>query len=442
MELSLHCHSFGAKLSVYATTGAYHVLPRSRVDGPGSARRFPGGAPAIGQSLRVSRDFGGRGPDATGAGIGDAAVMTSTKEDQVPATETAGSETDTAAVDFAGLVATELGAAASAAMAVVGDRLGLYRALAQAGPVTAIELAARTGCAERYVREWLYSQAAGGWINFDEESERFELPPARALVLAEEGSPLFLGASIQLLSALFASVDRLSEAFRTGEGIGWGEHHSDLHDGVARFARSALPTTLPGWLERAGVAERLRGAGRALDIGCGQGPALVALARAFPDARVDGVDSHAASVEAARRAASDAGVAGRVSVRVAEGGDLPTDAEGAYDLVLLMDCLHDMGDPVVAATAAARALAPGGTVLIVEPVSSDRLVDNFNPVGRYYYAISTAFCMPAALSQTGGWALGNQAGPARVHDICRQAGLGTVTAVDTTPFNMVFAAQP
>ncbi|HET9733361.1 MAG TPA: class I SAM-dependent methyltransferase [Acidimicrobiales bacterium] len=346
------------------------------------------------------------------------------------------------AMAFAGVVAADLGAAAIGAMAVIGDRLGLYRALAAAGPVTSTELAARTGCAERYVREWLCSQAAAGWVAFDEESERFELPQPQAIVLAQDDSPLSLAASIQLLNALYASVDRLSETFLTGDGIGWGEHHADLHDGVARFSRSSLSVALPGWVTAAGVAGRLDEGGKALDVGCGQGSALVALAKAFPRAHVEGVDSHAPSVEAARRAAADAGVTGRVTVRVAEGADLSGSDEGTYDLVMLVDCLHDMGDPVAAARAARSAVAPGGAVLIVEPASSDSLVANFNPVGRYYYAISTAFCMPSALSQTGGWALGNQAGPARVLDICDQAGFRDVSRLDATPFNMVFCARP
>lgn len=348
-----------------------------------------------------------------------------------------------AAGQFAGVVAAELGAAASLAMAVLGDRLGLFEAMAVAGPLTPSELAARSGCAERYIREWLCSQAAGGWVHFDVETERFELPASHAAALVDEASPTFLAGSIQLLNALYASVDRLAETFRTGEGIGWGEHHSDLHGAVGRFSRTLIAPMLPSWIDASGEpAGRLQDGGRILDLGCGHGSVLLALAHAYPDARLDGVDSHAASVEVAQDNIVRAGFDHRVAAHVADAGNPPAGADGCYDLVLLVDSLHDMGDPVAAATAARRALAPGGAVLIVEPVSSDRQVDNFNPVGRYYYAISTAFCLPAALSQAGGWALGNQSGPSRVVEICRQAGLATVVAQEPTPFNMVFTARP
>lgn len=346
------------------------------------------------------------------------------------------------AMAFVSLVACELGAAATGAMAVVGDRLGLYRAMAASGPVTASDLAARCGCAERYVREWLFSQAAAGWVHFDEDSARFDLPEAHAAVLADESSPMFLGPSIQMLHPLYAGIDRLTQRFRTGDGIGWGEHHADLHKAVGRFSRSAFSAAFSGWVESAGVADRLRGGGRVLDIGCGEASALIALAQVFPEARCDGLDSHNDSIETARRQIDAAGLKGRVAVRTADANSLPVAEEGAYDLVLLVDCLHDMGDPVAAATAARKALAPGGAVLIVEPASSDRVAENFNPIGRYYYAISTAFCMPSALSQPGGWALGNQGGPARVCEICSLAGLGTVVEEQASPFNMVFSARP
>ena len=334
----------------------------------------------------------------------------------------------------------DLGAAASTAMAVLGDRLGLYAAMAAAGPVTPSELAARAGFAERYVREWLCSQAAAGWVLYDDDSEQFELPVDRAAVLADETSPMFMGPSIQMVHALYRSIDRLAEAFASGDGIGWGEHHADLHEGVARFGRAMFSAMLPTWVEASGAATRLRSGGRILDIACGYGATTVTLATSFPDAHVDGFDADGPSIETAQQAVDAAGVSDRVSLLVRPaGGD---DTEAAYDLVLLCDCLHDMGDPVAAATAARRALAPGGVVLIIEPTSSDRLAENFNPVGRFLYAVSTSFCMPSALSQPGGWALGNQSGPASIIDICHRAGLATVEPVETTPINMVFAARP
>lgn len=339
---------------------------------------------------------------------------------------------------FLGTVSVELAAAASAAMAILGDRLGLYRSMAAGGAMTSTELAARSGCAERYVREWLCNQAAGGWIEYDEESERFRLPDAHAAVVADEGSPVFLGGSIQCVGAIFRSLDMLADAFRTGEGIGWGEHHSDLHEGAARFFRTACQSQLSRWVEQLdGVADRLRVGGRIADVGCGQGGAAVTLAQAFPSARVTGVDSHGPSVERARAAAAAEGVADRVAFRVARADELERDE---FDLAMMLDCLHDMGDPVSAAAAARNSLRPGGTLLVVEPAAGDRLSENFNPVGRMYYASSTAFCMPCALSQDGGWALGNQAGEARLRDVLARAGFDSVLRVDATPFQLVLAA--
>jgi 2-polyprenyl-3-methyl-5-hydroxy-6-metoxy-1,4-benzoquinol methylase len=339
---------------------------------------------------------------------------------------------------FLGTVSVELAAAASTAMAIVGDRLGLYRSIAAGGAMTSAELAARSGCAERYVREWLCNQAAGGWIDYDEESERFRLSEAHAAVVANEDSPVFLGGSIQCVGAIFRSLDMLVDAFRTGEGIGWGEHHSDLHEGAARFFRTACQSQLPHWVEQlGGVADRLRAGGRIADVGCGQGGAAVTLARAFPSTRVTGVDSHGPSVERARAAAAGGGVADRVAFRVARADELERDE---FDLAMMLDCLHDMGDPVAAAAAARNSLRPGGTLLVVEPAAGDRLSENFNPVGRMYYASSTAFCMPCALSQDGGWALGNQAGEARLRDVLARSGFDSVRRVDATPFQLVLAA--
>ncbi len=347
---------------------------------------------------------------------------------------------DVAAVEeFVGVVGVELAAAASTAMAIVGDRLGLYRSLSAGGALTSSELAARTGCAERYVREWLCNQAAGGWLFYEEETERFRLPEAHAVVIAQEGSPAFLGGSIQSVGAVFRSVDMLCEAFRTGEGIGWGEHHSDLHEGAARFFRMACQTQLEGWVEQLdGVGARLRDRGRIVDVGCGLGGAAVTLAKAFPNAEVLGIDSHGPSIERARAAAAAEGVADRVAFRVGPAGEVEP---AGFDLVMMLDCLHDMGDPVAGALAARRGLVAGGALLVVEPAAGDRLSENFNPVGRMYYATSTAFCTPCALSQDGGWALGNQAGEARMTDVLERAGFERVRKVAATPFQLVLEAR-
>jgi len=336
-------------------------------------------------------------------------------------------------------VAEELAAASSAALAVLGDRLGLYRALAAAGAVTPTELAARTGCVERYVREWLANQAAGGWIDYEPESGRFELPADHIPVLADEDSPVFMLGSAQVTAALFRGLDRLGSAFRSGEGIDWGEHHEDLHEGAARFFHAVCEPALPAWVaELDGITRRLAGGGRIVDLGCGRGSAALALARAFPESAVVGVDAHAGSVEHAREAARRAGLDERVSFDVAS----VEEWRGEADLVCLLDCLHDMGDPVAAVRSAAAALRPGGAALIVEPQAGDRLEDNLHPVGRAYYATSTAFCTPCAMAQAGGWALGNQAGVSRLRDVLVRGGLADVRQVAATPFQLVLQARP
>jgi SAM-dependent methyltransferase len=341
---------------------------------------------------------------------------------------------------FVGLAGQELGAAASVAMAVLGDRLGLYRAMVDQGALTPAELAARSGLAERYVREWAANQAAGGWLHYEPETGGFSLPDAHAAVLADETSPAFLGGSIQATAAIFRSLDRLAEVFRTGEGIGWGEHHEDLHAGAARFFRTACAAALPGWVETLEqVAGRLRAGGSVLDLGCGRGGAAIALGLAFPAARIAGVDSHGASIERARAAAAAEGLADRVTFQIA---DVTAALNGRFDLVMMLDTLHDLGDPVAAASRAREALTADGAVLLVEPFAGDRLEENFNPVGRMYFASSTAFCTPSALAQAGGWALGNQVGETRLRDICAQAGLNDVWRVGATPYQLVLAARP
>jgi SAM-dependent methyltransferase len=336
-------------------------------------------------------------------------------------------------------VGADLGAAAGAAMALLGDRLGLWRALADGGPLTPVELASRTGCAERYVREWLASQAAGGWLSYEPETGRFTLDPAYAAVVAADDSPVFLGGSMQMVGAMFASLDRLGEAFRSGEGIGWGEHHGDLHHGVARFFRVACEPYLGEWIAALdGVDERLQAGGRVLDVGCGEGSAALALALRYPRASVTAVDAHAPSIEIARDNARRAGVEDRVTFIAGDASDLPADA---FDLVCALDVLHDLGDPVGVATAVRRALTSNGAWLIVEPFAGDRLEENLNPVGRMYYAGSTAFCMPCALKQDGGWALGNQAGPSRLREIITRGGFATVEEVARTPWQLVLGAR-
>jgi SAM-dependent methyltransferase len=313
-------------------------------------------------------------------------------------------------------------------------------ALASGDALTSAELAARTGCAERYVREWLANQTAGGWLGYEPETERFRLPAAHAAVVADEDSPAFLGGSIQAVGAIFRGLDRLVESFRTGEGIGWGEQHADLHEGGARFFRTAYAAALPGWLAAIdGVQARLHDGGRVADLGCGRGAATIAVAQSYPGVTVTGIDAHRDSIERARGAAAAAGLADRAAFVVGSAEDLPA---GEFDLVMTLDALHDMGDPVGAARSVGSALAPGGAWLIVEPAAGDRLEDNVGPIARTWYASSTAFCTPCALSQPGGWALGNQAGEARLRDVLARGGFATVRLVDRTPFQLVLEARP
>lgn len=338
-----------------------------------------------------------------------------------------------------GRVSEELAAGASIALAVLGDRLGLYQALAGSGPSTPSELAARTGCSERLIREWLANQAAGGWIAYEPDTGRFELDDAHAAILAHEGSPVFLGGSLQVTAALFAGLDRLEEAFRTDGAIDWGEHHADLHQGVARFFGVACAPYLGDWLAAVpGAAAALAEGGPVLDLGCGQGLAALALAQEHGRVRVHGVDAHADSVERARAAATAAGLDDRVEFTCATADHLP---EGPFAVALALDCLHDMGDPVGAAAAVRRRLAPGGSLLVVEPAAGDRLEENLHPVGRMYYATSTGFCTPCALAQDGGWALGNQAGAARLRDVLERAGFEHVDEIARTPWQLVLAAH-
>lgn len=347
---------------------------------------------------------------------------------------------DTKLEQFLDRVVTDLGATASAALVRLGDRLGLYRALAGAGPLTPAELATRTGCAERYVHEWLNNQAAGGYLTYDPVSGRYELPEEQALVLADDDSPVLMLGGFDLIATYFADEDRLVEAFRTGGGVGWHEHDSRLFPATERFFRPLYNGNLVGsWIPALeGVEERLRAGIRVADVGCGYGTSTIVLAQAYPNSTFVGIDVHDGSIAAARKAAADGGVADRVSFEVATA----TTFEGTYDLVCHFDSLHDMGDPVGAAAHVARVLAPGGTWMLVEPRAGDRIEDNLNPVGRLYYAGSTFLCTPSALAQDGGYALGNQVGEARWRELLADAGFGRVRLAAATPFNIVLEVRP
>jgi 2-polyprenyl-3-methyl-5-hydroxy-6-metoxy-1,4-benzoquinol methylase len=342
---------------------------------------------------------------------------------------------------FVGKMLGDLGAVASAALVIVGDKLGLYRELQRGDALTSQELAARTGTAERYVREWLSNQAASGYLEYDTASERFSLPPEVGFMLADEASPLNVTGLFQLLQSMIVDEPAITERFRTGQGLGWHEHDARLFEGCERFFRPGYNANLIGsWLPAlGGVEQKLRAGATVADVGCGFGASTILMAQAYPNSRFYGFDYHRHSIEAARERARAAGVGERIAFEVGTAKELP---EAGYDLVAFFDCLHDMGDPVGAATSVRKALAADGTWLVVEPFAQDRLEQNLTPVGRIYYACSTMLCTPASLSQEVGLALGAQAGEARIGNIVREAGFTRFRRATETPFNIVYEVKP
>jgi SAM-dependent methyltransferase len=335
----------------------------------------------------------------------------------------------------------DLAACYGGVMVSTGHRLGLYRALAARGPLSSVELAARTGSEERYVREWLNSQVAAGYLAYHDESQTYELPSEHVPVLADEDSPTFLPPAFEIPAALWFDQERTLDAFRTGDGIPWGEHDARLYCGVSIFYRNAYRAALvPEWLPALdGVVEKLEQGALVADIGCGHGHSTVLMASAFEHSRFVGFDTHDASLEAARANAEAAGVADRVDF---QRGDAKSYPGTEYDLICLFDCLHDLGDPVGAARHAREALAEDGTLMVVEPFAGDAVPDNVGTVARLYYAGSTAICVPHSRSEEVGLALGAQAGPARLADVFREAGFRSIRTAHETPFNLVLEVRP
>lgn len=340
---------------------------------------------------------------------------------------------------FVGTVVNELGAAASAVLVRIGDRLGLYRALVEGGPATPEALARRTGTSERYVREWLANQAAGGYVSHDAVAGTYALPPEQAVALASDDSPASVQGAFQVVSAMTRAEDRIVEAFRTGAGVPWGSQDPVLFEGTERFFRPGYAAHLvERWLPALdGVTGRLREGAAVADVGCGHGASTILLARAFPRSRFVGYDGHPASIEAARARAAEAGLAGRVRFEVADAASFPG---SGFELVAHFDSLHDLPDPVGAARRVREVLSPGGTWMIVEPAAGDRVEDNLNPVGRLYYAASTLLCVPHSLSGHGP-ALGAQAGERRIREVAEAAGFGRFRRAAETPFNVVYEVR-
>jgi SAM-dependent methyltransferase len=331
-------------------------------------------------------------------------------------------------------------AAMSLPMVVLGDRLGLYKAMAGAGPLTPAELAARTRMAERYVREWLCQQAAGGYVTYDGAGGSFSLPDEHAAVLADDTHPMFLGGAFQLAYGYAHSARHVQDAFRSGAGVAYHHQDQDVFTGVERFYFPAYTANLTtSWIPAlTGMPEKLQAGARIADVGCGHGVSTLLLAQSYPVCEVVGFDYHAGSIERARERARCAGFADKVHFEVASATEFP----GRYDLILLLDCLHDMGDPEAACRHIRSALEPDGTLLIVDPLAGDRLEDNLTPLGRAYYAASTLNCVPTSLSQPGGLALGAQAGEARLREVVTRAGLSRFRRAVDAPFNLVIEARP
>src|SRR5437868_8732118 len=341
---------------------------------------------------------------------------------------------------FIGQFVTDLGASVHAGMVVIGEKLGLYKALA-AGPMGSAELAAKTGTDERYLREWLASQAAGGYITYDEKTNTFSLSAEQAFTLANPDSPAYLPGAFELALGSLAAVPRIAESFRSGAGMGWHEHVDGVFHGCEKFFRPGYAANLvSSWIPALhDVKAKLEAGARVADVGCGKGASTLLLAKAFPESRFFGFDYHAASIDAARESARREGVAARVNFDVSKAKEFPGTN---YDFVAVFDCLHDMGDPIGAAAHVRQSLANDGTWMIVEPFANDQLKDNLNPVGRVYYSFSTLLCTPCSRSQEVGLCLGAQAGETRIREVVTSAGFNGFRRAAETPFNIVFEARP
>jgi SAM-dependent methyltransferase len=341
---------------------------------------------------------------------------------------------------FLGRFVNDLGASVHTGMVVIGENLGLYKALAS-GPMTSAELAAKTHTDERYLREWLSSQAAGGYITYDEKTNKFSLNEEQAFTLANEDSPAYLPGAFELALASLAAVPRITECFRTGAGMGWGEHVEGVFQGCEKFFRPGYAANLvSSWIPSlTGVKEKLEKGAKVADIGCGKGASTRLMAKAFPNSQFFGFDYHDKSIEGARDSAAREGLANHVSFKVSKAKDFPGKD---YDFVTVFDCLHDMGDPVGAAIHVRESMAKDGTWMIVEPYANNALKDNLNPVGRAFYGFSTLLCTPCSRSQEVALCLGAQAGEDKIRDVVTKAGFTRFRRAAETPFNIIYEARP
>ena len=341
---------------------------------------------------------------------------------------------------FMGRAVVDIGATLHAGLVIIGEKLGLYKTLAESGPLTPAELAKKTGTNERYVREWLSAQAAGGYVMYGADSGKYVMTEEQAFALAQEDSPAYLPGAFQLATSAIKAEPKISDAFRSGAGFGWHEHDPGLFEGVERFFRpNYIGNLVTSWIPALeGVEAKLTRGAKVADIGCGHGASTILMAKAFPKSKFIGFDYHGPSIETARKTAKKAGVADRVTFEQAAAKAYPGND---YDLVAFFDCLHDMGDPVGAATHVLRSLAKDGTWMIVEPFANDRVEQNLTPVGRIYYSASTLICTPNSRSQEVGLGLGAQAGEARIRDVVVRGGFKRFRRASETPFNLVFEAR-
>ena len=334
----------------------------------------------------------------------------------------------------------DMGAAMHAVLVVLGDRLGLYKAMADSKPVTSDELASRTKTSERYVREWLNANAASGYVTYDPATKMYTLPPEQAMTLTKEDGPAFLPGAFQIISACFSDEGKIEEAFKTGKGVGWHEHHHDLFRGTERFFRpNYIASLTTSWIPAlSGVEQKLRNGAKVADIGCGLGASTILMAKEYPKSEFYGFDYHDGSIAMAREAAKREGVDDRVHFEVASAKSFPGKD---YDFVAFFDCLHDMGDPKGAAAYVHSTMRANGTWMIVEPFAEDATEANLNPIGRVFYSASTMLCVPASISQEVGAALGAQAGEKRIGEVVTSGGFKNFHRATQTPFNLVFEAQ-
>jgi SAM-dependent methyltransferase len=341
---------------------------------------------------------------------------------------------------FLGRFVGDLGASVHTGMVVIGEKLGLYKALAE-GPVNSAELAAKTGADERYVREWLGSQAAGGYVMYNEKTRKFSLSEEQAFTLANEESPAYIPGAFQLALGSLSAVPRIVEAFRSGAGMGWHEHDEAVFHGCEKFFRPSYAANLvSSWIPLLdGVKTKLDAGARVADVGCGKGASTVLMAKAFPKSQFFGFDYHDKSIQGARAIAAREGLEVRANFGVAKAKEFPGKD---YDLITVFDCLHDMGDPVGAAAHVRKALSEDGTWMIVEPFAHDELKDNLNPVGRVYYSFSTLLCTPCSRSQEVAMCLGAQSGEKRIREVVTAAGFRHFRRAAETPFNVVYEARP